>query len=148
MLICHLIGLTVCWYPITDFWKKYTVGESLLSKTKQGSNQDFPIKRSVISRGLLPVCSDIEKIDGRRLWVQNNQLRSKCSVTLFTVADEETRRHIIQRNEFIQETNKLTTEFFNNIYRQYNKLAARHREEQRQLLNSNRQENRSCWTKR
>ncbi|XP_022798346.1 uncharacterized protein LOC111336503 [Stylophora pistillata] len=73
-------------------------------------------------------------------WMKDRNMRQ--------VADEETRRHIIQRHEFIQETNKLTTEFFNNIYRQYNKLAARHREEQRQLLNSNRQENRSCWTKR
>lgn len=57
------------------------------------------------------------------------------------VADDETRRNNNRRHMFIQETNKLMTEFFSNTRRQYNKIAARHREERRQLLNSNRKEN-------
>lgn len=100
-------------------------------KTKQGSNPDLPIESFHF----------IVLTARHKLWFEKNQTKFKCYVTSFTVADDETRRNNNRRHMFIQETNKLMTEFFSNTRRQYNKIAARHREERRQLLNSNRKEN-------
>ena len=66
-------------------------------------------------------------------------------IIYYTVEDEDTRKNIIRKDKFVQETGKLLAEFYSNICMQYHKLATRHREERRQLLNSQWRGKKSCF---